>query len=179
MKATTKTTCARRKKLPPARPHNLPCSILRTAPPSEGWDDREAPLHDQNGNAPASIEVPAKDRPKRLNPIKQKHMEDRCAFLEEEVPRIEAAIARHRAATRHLCLRGGNPAPDRSRRKPARAVSRVHGGVGRADASARRRIRSFGSGPCRSCIIKTRWRPSGTPKAGRSGWPNLKPNPAI
>ena len=36
---------------------------------------------------------PAKDRPKRLNPIKQKQMEDRCAFLEEEVPRVEAALA--------------------------------------------------------------------------------------
>jgi ATP-binding cassette subfamily F protein 3 len=35
----------------------------------------------------------AKDRPKRLNPIKQKQMEERCAFLEEETPRIEAAIA--------------------------------------------------------------------------------------
>jgi ATP-binding cassette subfamily F protein 3 len=35
----------------------------------------------------------AKDRPRRLNPIKQKQIEDRCAFLEEEVPRIEAAIA--------------------------------------------------------------------------------------
>jgi ATP-binding cassette subfamily F protein 3 len=34
-----------------------------------------------------------KDRPRRLNPIKQKQMEDRCAFLEEETPRIEAAIA--------------------------------------------------------------------------------------
>jgi ATP-binding cassette subfamily F protein 3 len=34
-----------------------------------------------------------KDRPRRLNPIKQKQMEDRCAFLEEEVPRIEAALA--------------------------------------------------------------------------------------
>ena len=30
---------------------------------------------------------------KRLNPIKQKQMEDRCAFLEEEVPRIESFIA--------------------------------------------------------------------------------------
>ena len=34
-----------------------------------------------------------KEKPKRLNPIKQKQMEDRCAFLEEEIPRIEAAIA--------------------------------------------------------------------------------------
>jgi ATP-binding cassette subfamily F protein 3 len=35
----------------------------------------------------------ATNRPRRLNPIKQKQMEERCAFLEEEVPRIEAAIA--------------------------------------------------------------------------------------
>jgi len=34
-----------------------------------------------------------KDRTRRLNPIKQKQMEERCAFLEEETPRIEAAIA--------------------------------------------------------------------------------------
>jgi ATP-binding cassette subfamily F protein 3 len=31
-------------------------------------------------------------RPRRLNPIRQKQMEERCAFLEEETPRIEAAI---------------------------------------------------------------------------------------
>jgi ATP-binding cassette subfamily F protein 3 len=30
---------------------------------------------------------------KRLNPIKQKQMEERCAFLEEEVPRVEASLA--------------------------------------------------------------------------------------
>jgi len=35
----------------------------------------------------------AKDRPRRLNPIKQKQMEERCAFLEEEIPRLEASIA--------------------------------------------------------------------------------------
>jgi len=33
------------------------------------------------------------NRARRLNPIKQKQMEDRCKFLEEEIPRIEAAIA--------------------------------------------------------------------------------------
>jgi len=33
-------------------------------------------------------------RKRRLNPIKQKQMEERCAFLEEEIPRIESAIAR-------------------------------------------------------------------------------------
>ncbi len=31
-------------------------------------------------------------RPRRLNPIRQKQMEDRCAFLEEEIPRVESAI---------------------------------------------------------------------------------------
>ena len=35
----------------------------------------------------------SKKQARRLNPIKQKQMEDRCAFLEEEVPRIEASIA--------------------------------------------------------------------------------------
>ncbi|HWT67090.1 MAG TPA: ABC-F family ATP-binding cassette domain-containing protein, partial [Terracidiphilus sp.] len=29
---------------------------------------------------------------KRLNPIKQKQMEERCVFLEEEVPRVEASL---------------------------------------------------------------------------------------
>jgi ATP-binding cassette, subfamily F, member 3 len=36
-------------------------------------------------------EQPSKEK-KRLNPIKQKQMEERCAFLEEEVPRVEAAL---------------------------------------------------------------------------------------
>ncbi len=47
------------------------------------------PIEQENENS----EPAAKDRPRRLNPIKQKQMEERCAFLEEEVPRIEAAIA--------------------------------------------------------------------------------------
>ena len=33
------------------------------------------------------------NKSRRLNPIKQKQMEDRCAFLEEEIPRVEASIA--------------------------------------------------------------------------------------
>jgi len=51
------------------------------------------------GSAPSSGAVPspsneeAPKEKKRLNPIKQKQMEERCAFLEEEVPRVEAAIA--------------------------------------------------------------------------------------
>jgi ATP-binding cassette, subfamily F, member 3 len=35
----------------------------------------------------------AAPRARRLNPIKQKQIEDRCAFLEEEIPRVESAIA--------------------------------------------------------------------------------------
>ncbi len=33
------------------------------------------------------------NRVRRLNPIKQKQMEERCSFLEEEIPRVEASIA--------------------------------------------------------------------------------------
>ena len=43
----------------------------------------------RNGEAPA-IQEPAR---KRLNPIKRKHLEDRCAEIEEEVSRAEAEIA--------------------------------------------------------------------------------------
>ncbi|MGB9076952.1 MAG: ABC-F family ATP-binding cassette domain-containing protein [Terracidiphilus sp.] len=42
------------------------------------------------------FELPNGSSPKetrRLNPIKQKQMEDRCAFLEEEIPRVEASLA--------------------------------------------------------------------------------------
>jgi ATP-binding cassette subfamily F protein 3 len=35
----------------------------------------------------------ASPRGRRLNPIKQKQLQDRCLFLEEEIPRIESAIA--------------------------------------------------------------------------------------
>jgi ATP-binding cassette subfamily F protein 3 len=44
-------------------------------------------------HAAAAGDSSANGRIRRLNPIKQKQMEERCAFLEEETPRIEAAIA--------------------------------------------------------------------------------------
>ena len=47
---------------------------------------------DHSASVPGNGTV-AKERPRRMNPIKQKQMEDRCAFLEEEVPRIEASLA--------------------------------------------------------------------------------------
>jgi chromosome segregation ATPase len=49
--------------------------------------------NDGTGTGGAEPNAAANDRPRRLNPIKQKQMEERCAFLEEETPRIEAAIA--------------------------------------------------------------------------------------
>ena len=58
-----------------------PGAPVATAAQSNGASDPEAKA-DQ-----------AKDKVRKLNPIKLKQMEDRCAFLEEEVPRIEASIA--------------------------------------------------------------------------------------
>jgi ATP-binding cassette subfamily F protein 3 len=49
-----------------------------------------APVSQNNGKVEGEA---SKDRPRRLNPIKQKQMEERCVFLEEEIPRIEAAVA--------------------------------------------------------------------------------------
>jgi len=42
---------------------------------------------------PEQPNEPSPKERRRLNPIKQKQMEDRCAFLEEEIPRIESSIA--------------------------------------------------------------------------------------
>jgi ATP-binding cassette subfamily F protein 3 len=47
----------------------------------------EGGFEETNGSEAA----PARTR--RLNPIKQMQMKDRCAFLEEEIPRLEASIA--------------------------------------------------------------------------------------
>jgi ATP-binding cassette subfamily F protein 3 len=55
---------------------------------------QQEPAEPLNGSATNDTEPEAaKERTRRLNPIKQKQMEERCAFLEEEVPRIEASIA--------------------------------------------------------------------------------------
>jgi ATP-binding cassette, subfamily F, member 3 len=76
----------------PARRMGAP-SIRRSS--ANGWETSDsASLAPSAENAGALSDTePAKDRPRRLNPIKQKQMEERCAFLEEETPRIEAAIA--------------------------------------------------------------------------------------
>ncbi|MFP5276896.1 MAG: ribosomal protection-like ABC-F family protein [Acidobacteriota bacterium] len=51
----------------------------------------------ESQSGPASATDPqtngASKEKRRLNPIKQKQMEERCAFLEEEIPRVESSIA--------------------------------------------------------------------------------------
>ena len=47
----------------------------------------------EGGPEPTNGSASSSARQRRLNPIKQKQMEERCAFLEEEIPRIEAALA--------------------------------------------------------------------------------------
>ncbi len=53
----------------------------------------DIPVAERNGNTRETVVTPDSNRPRRLNPIRQKQMEERCTFLEEETPRIEAAIA--------------------------------------------------------------------------------------
>ncbi len=55
-----------------------------------GVGNHHAPFAEEKESA-GGVE-PAKEKPRRLNPIKQKQMEERCVFLEEEVPRVEAAL---------------------------------------------------------------------------------------
>jgi ATP-binding cassette subfamily F protein 3 len=71
-------------------------AALETAPSKASAEPKPAAapsVASTNGVHRTSEPEPAKDKPRRLNPIKQKQMEDRCAFLEEEVPRVESALA--------------------------------------------------------------------------------------
>ncbi len=62
---------------------------VATAETTEHASLRVESVNEANGsNGPIG-----KERVRKLNPIKLKQMEERCAFLEEEVPRIEASIA--------------------------------------------------------------------------------------
>src|SRR5580658_7505276 len=56
------------------------------AAPSSNTFILEGGYDDPNGATP-------KDKTRRLNPIKQKQMQVRCKYLEEEIPRVEASIA--------------------------------------------------------------------------------------
>jgi|HubBroStandDraft_5_1064220.scaffolds.fasta_scaffold03971_2 ATP-binding cassette subfamily F protein 3 len=67
-----------------AEPERIGTTIVIEGGLEEGADESD------RHPAPASSNGA---RARRLNPIKQKQMEDRCAFLEEEIPRVESAIA--------------------------------------------------------------------------------------
>ena len=70
---------------PDAEPKQLPAE---KAAPARTTVLIEGGYEETNGAgaAPAA-------RTRRLNPIRQKQMEERCGFLEEEIPRLEASIA--------------------------------------------------------------------------------------
>jgi len=65
----------------PVPQHEKPTSIGTTFVIEGGFEEFD--------NATSS----SAPRSRRLNPIKQKQLQDRCGFLEEEIPRIESAIA--------------------------------------------------------------------------------------
>ena len=67
-----------------AEPERIGTTIVIEGGLDEGADESDG------HPAPASSNGA---RARRLNPIKQKQMEDRCAFLEEEIPRVESSIA--------------------------------------------------------------------------------------
>jgi ATP-binding cassette subfamily F protein 3 len=67
-----------------AEPERIGTTIVIEGGLEEGADESDG------HPAPASSNGA---RARRLNPIKQKQMEDRCTFLEEEIPRVESAIA--------------------------------------------------------------------------------------
>jgi len=58
--------------------------------PQAPWDE---PATISPNHASSHTDAASGARPRRLNPIRQKQMVERCAFLEEEIPRIESAIA--------------------------------------------------------------------------------------
>ena len=74
---------------PAAPAHAQPPAPLKEKPASNGTT-----IIIEGGYEGFDIaESSSASRIRRLNPIKQKQMKERCAFLEEEIPRIESAIA--------------------------------------------------------------------------------------
>ncbi len=73
-------------------------SESRYGAPASSNHENGAPRFQLNEAAPIGRTIvieggPDNNRSRRLNPIKQKQMEERCVFLEEEIPRVEASIA--------------------------------------------------------------------------------------
>jgi ATP-binding cassette subfamily F protein 3 len=74
------TAAPARTQLPPSQ-HEKPTSNGTTFVIEGGFEEFDNAI-----SSPAT-------RSRRLNPIKQKQLQERCVFLEEEIPRIESAIA--------------------------------------------------------------------------------------
>ncbi|MGA8089104.1 MAG: ABC-F family ATP-binding cassette domain-containing protein [Terracidiphilus sp.] len=68
-------------------------SKARPGAPTSSNDGHVAPSPLAAGATIVIEGGPENIRSRRLNPIKQKQMEERCGFLEEEIPRVEASIA--------------------------------------------------------------------------------------
>jgi ATP-binding cassette subfamily F protein 3 len=71
---------------------------ISEAKPGSSNHGNGAPRFPLNATLPTGTTIvieggPEANRSRRLNPIKQKQMEERCVFLEEEIPRVEASIA--------------------------------------------------------------------------------------
>ena len=72
---------------------------------------------------------------RRVNPIKLRQMQERCSFVEEEIPRLESSIA---DAEESLGVYESAEETQRLTqllRKPARAARLAHRRVGRAGAA--------------------------------------------
>jgi len=68
--------------------------IVQTVSPKNGTSASATPSQSSAVSNTIVIEGgPDDPKKRRLNPIKQKQMEERCVFLEEEVPRVESALA--------------------------------------------------------------------------------------
>ncbi len=135
--------------------------------------------------ASAAIQTEEKEKVRRLNPIRLRQMQERLAFVEEEIPRVEASIAN----TEHSL--GVYVSVEETERLTrlldsfAGAAGPADGRMGRPDAAARRAAgRQLGSvhrsGAKRvclegqsSCIIEV-CRSFGNRKAGRSAWRSWK-----
>jgi ATP-binding cassette, subfamily F, member 3 len=79
--ATAQAPAAPARTQPPDPQHEKSASIGTTFVIEGGFEE-----FDNATSSPVT-------RSRRLNPIKQKQLQDRCVFLEEEIPRIESAIA--------------------------------------------------------------------------------------
>ncbi len=67
-----------------------PAQSVSMAQPSQAV---QAAASGAAGESAAEAGAEAKPRVRRLNPIRIRQLEERCTFLEEEIPRLEAAVA--------------------------------------------------------------------------------------